>query len=133
MTNTPQKNIWPCLAYDNALDAIQFLVDIGFEEALVVKDEQDEKIVVHSQLRWPEGGGVMVGSAAKGDSVMSDYPAGVGSVYVVTDDPDGVYDRCTRAGAKVVREMREEDYGSRGFTITDPEGVIWSFGTYRGE
>ena len=29
--------------------------------------------------------------------------------------------------------LRDEDYGSRGFTVKDPEGNIWSFGTYRGE
>ncbi len=29
--------------------------------------------------------------------------------------------------------MREEDYGSRGFSIADPEGNIWSVGTYAGE
>jgi uncharacterized glyoxalase superfamily protein PhnB len=37
------------------------------------------------------------------------------------------------AGATVVREMREEDYGSRGFSVADPEGNVWSIGTYRGE
>jgi uncharacterized glyoxalase superfamily protein PhnB len=37
------------------------------------------------------------------------------------------------AGAKVLREMRDEDYGSRGFTVTDPEGKVWSIGTYAGE
>jgi uncharacterized glyoxalase superfamily protein PhnB len=35
-------------------------------------------------------------------------------------------------GATIVRELREEDYGSRGFTARDPEGVYWSFGTYAG-
>jgi uncharacterized glyoxalase superfamily protein PhnB len=29
--------------------------------------------------------------------------------------------------------MREEDYGSRGFSIADPDGNVWSFGTYSGE
>jgi uncharacterized glyoxalase superfamily protein PhnB len=29
--------------------------------------------------------------------------------------------------------LRDEDYGSRGFTVRDPEGILWSFGTYPGE
>jgi uncharacterized glyoxalase superfamily protein PhnB len=29
--------------------------------------------------------------------------------------------------------MRDEDYGSTGFVVADPEGNLWSFGTYRGE
>jgi uncharacterized glyoxalase superfamily protein PhnB len=41
--------------------------------------------------------------------------------------------RATAAGAEVVRELRYEDYGSLGFTVRDPEGNLWSFGTYRGE
>jgi uncharacterized glyoxalase superfamily protein PhnB len=31
-----------------------------------------------------------------------------------------------------VRGLRDEDYGSRGFSVLDPEGNIWSFGTYAG-
>ena len=54
-------------------------------------------------------------------------------MYVVTDDPHAVFDRATAAGARVVREMRDEDYGSTGFSVLDPEDNIWSFGTYRGE
>ena len=29
--------------------------------------------------------------------------------------------------------MRDEDYGSTGFSVRDPEDNIWSFGTYGGE
>jgi uncharacterized glyoxalase superfamily protein PhnB len=54
-------------------------------------------------------------------------------VYVVTDDPHAVFERALKAGAKVIREMRDEDYGSTGFSVADPEGNLWSFGTYRGE
>jgi uncharacterized glyoxalase superfamily protein PhnB len=57
----------------------------------------------------------------------------ISSVYLVYDDPDGLYKRATAAGATVVREMRDEDYGSRGFTVADSEGNFWSIGTYRGE
>jgi uncharacterized glyoxalase superfamily protein PhnB len=54
-------------------------------------------------------------------------------VYVVTDHPDDVHDRAVAAGAELVQPLRDEDYGSRGFTVSDPEGNLWSFGTYRGE
>ena len=36
-----------------------------------------------------------------------------------------------RRRGEVVREMRDEDYGSTGFSVRDPEDNIWSFGTYR--
>ena len=64
---------------------------------------------------------------------LADLASGTGSIYIVTDDPDNLFERARRAGARVVRELRDEDYCSRGFTVRDPEGVYWSFGTYAGE
>jgi uncharacterized glyoxalase superfamily protein PhnB len=32
----------------------------------------------------------------------------------------------------VLQGLKDEDYGSRGFTIKDPEGNVWTLGTYRG-
>jgi uncharacterized glyoxalase superfamily protein PhnB len=53
-------------------------------------------------------------------------------LYVVTEAPDELFERATAAGAEVVRGLKDEDYGSRGFTVRDPEGNLWTFGTYRG-
>lgn len=132
-SNTPAKTVWPTLVYADARRAIRFLVEaFGFEESLVVPGETED-IVEHAQLRWPEGGGVMLGSANREGSEFSQRPIGSGSVYVVTDEPDKLFDRATGAGAQLVLGLRDEDYGSRGFSVRDPEGNLWSFGTYRGE
>jgi uncharacterized glyoxalase superfamily protein PhnB len=128
----PPKNVWPCLNYDDAHSAIEFLVTaFGFKETAVHNDESGR--VVHAELRWPEGGGVMLGDARREDSAFSRMPTRCASVYVVTDDPDAIYARATAAGAEVVSGLRDEDYGSRGFSVRDPERNIWGFGTYRGE
>jgi uncharacterized glyoxalase superfamily protein PhnB len=73
----------------------------------------------------------MLGSACDHSDFGQRKP-GTASIYVVTDAPDALFDRATAAGAEVVRELKDEDYGSRGFTVRDPEGTLWSFGTYRG-
>lgn len=131
MENTGRSPIWPVLVYEDASAAIRFLVDaFGFEEAGVYRDENDENIVVHAELRWPAGGGVMLGSAGAGTPPFSDLSPGNSPVYIATDDPDALYGRAKAAGAAIAREMRDEDYGSRGFTVRDPEGNLWSFGTY---
>jgi uncharacterized glyoxalase superfamily protein PhnB len=52
---------------------------------------------------------------------------------VVTDEPDALHDRAVAAGAEVVAPLHDTDYGSRDFAVRDPEGNLWSFGTYRGE
>jgi uncharacterized glyoxalase superfamily protein PhnB len=48
----------------------------------------------------------------------------------VTPDPDPQYARSRAAGAKIVRELEDMPYGSREFSVRDPEGNLWSFGTY---
>jgi uncharacterized glyoxalase superfamily protein PhnB len=134
MTDTATTNtIWPSLTYADAHAGIRFLVEaFGFEERLVVPGERPAAIR-HSELRWPEGGGVMLSSAGgPEDDVFSRRQPGNGSCYVVTNHLDDVSARATAAGAAVVREMQDTDYGSRGFSVTDPEGNIRSFGTYAG-
>ena len=131
-TTTNAPTVWPALRYADEPAAIRFLVDaFGFEEALVVPGE-GERAVAHAELRWPLGGGVMLGSTAYTEGVHADMKAGGASVYVVTDEPDALFERATAAGADVVQGLRDEDYGSRGFTVRDREGNLWSFGTYRG-
>lgn len=36
-------------------------------------------------------------------------------------------------GAEILTELADTDYGSREFSLSDPEGNLWSFGTYPGE
>jgi uncharacterized glyoxalase superfamily protein PhnB len=129
-TTMTTAHVWPCLTYANARAAIAFLVDaFGFVEKAAY-GEGDR--VDHAELTWPAGGGIMLGSRRQ-DSVLADLPAGVGAIYLVTDSPDALHDRAVAAGATIVAGLKDEDYGSRGFTCRDPEGVFWSFGTYSGE
>lgn len=71
-------------------------------------------------------------STRGGVSSDFDVERGAASVYVVIDNPDEVWARVEQIGATVVRPMEDTDYGSRGFSIKDPEGNRWSFGTYGG-
>ncbi|MET7717314.1 VOC family protein [Streptomyces sp. NPDC005407] len=129
---TPAPQVWPTLRAHDARALIRFLIDaFGFEET-VVHGEGDR--VDHAQLSWPEGGGIMLGSA-KRDAETDAWPLHPGSfgAYAVTADPDRLYARAKAAGAEITSELRETDYGSRDFAARDPEGNRWSFGTYRGE
>jgi uncharacterized glyoxalase superfamily protein PhnB len=126
--------VWACVNYRDAPAAIRFLTGaFGFVPTATYAAEGDEAIVHHAELLWPEGGGIMLGSADRPDSEFSQTPTGSASIYVVTDHPDAVFKRASDAGAEVVQGLRDEDYGSRGFTVRDPERNLWSFGTYRGQ
>jgi uncharacterized glyoxalase superfamily protein PhnB len=129
-----QTSVWPILTYRDGRAAIAFLGKaFGFEERAVYARDDDASVIEHAELRWPRGGGIMLGSAGKDDSPFGRRQPGNDSVYIVCDDPDALFDRATGAGAEVMRGLRDEEYGSRGFTVRDPEGNLWSFGTYTGE
>jgi uncharacterized glyoxalase superfamily protein PhnB len=130
LSGRPDHNLWPGLTYDDPAAARAWLADLGFQPGIVVPGEQPGQIY-HSEMLWPDGGRVMISSRGTADTTF-DVPRGAGSVYVVVDDPDAVYQRSRRLGAHELRPMRDEDYGSRGFSIADPEGNRWSFGTYAG-
>jgi uncharacterized glyoxalase superfamily protein PhnB len=129
---TPPPMVWPTLWASDARALIRFLVDaFGFEETAVYGEGDT---VQHAQLSWPEGGGVMLGSARPhGPDEHWSVPPGQFSAYVVTADPDAVHARAVAGGAVVFDDLHETDYGSRNFSARDPEGNRWSFGTYRGE
>ena len=91
-------------------------------------------MIHHSQLSWPEGGGVMIGSANRPGNEFSQRPLGATSVYVVTDRLDELAKAAANANCPFVQELQDnQGYEGRGFSIRDREGNIWSFGNYRGE
>ena len=134
MSDETRTAVWPLVQYRDARAALAFLSDaFGFEVTAVHPPDPAAGPVAHAVARWPLGGGVMLSSAGSGDELFAAHPpVGGQSVYVVTDDPDGLHERAVAAGAEIARPMKDEDYGSRGFTARDPEGNLWSFGTYAG-
>jgi len=129
---TARPGIWPTLRAEDARALIDFLVSaFGFEEVVAYPD--DAGGIAHAQLAWPLGGGLMLGSDRRADDDPCPLRPGSCGCYVVTDDPDGLFARATAAGARVVRDLGDTDYGSREFAVADPEGNLWSFGTYGGE
>jgi uncharacterized glyoxalase superfamily protein PhnB len=71
----------------------------------------------------------MLGSD-RGDGPVGSH-AGQGWLYVVIENPDPHHERAVAAGAEIVRPLEDTDYGSRDYSARDPEGNLWSFGTYR--
>lgn len=122
-------NLWPGVTYDDAPAARKWLADLGFVPGIAVPGSEDNELI-HSEMVWPEGGRVMVSSRGR----TSEFTTAPGSanIYVVCDEPDAVFDRAQALEAPIVRPMEDTDYGSRGFSIRDVEGNIWSFGTYAG-
>ena len=136
--NTLAKNtratVIPCLRYRDAPAAIKWLCStFGFEEQLVVPNP--DGTIAHAQLRFGNGM-IMLGSVVDSEyGRLIKQPDEIGgaetqSAYVIVADADVVYRRAKAAGAKIVLDIKDEDYGGRGFTCRDLEGRLWTFGTY---
>lgn len=121
--------LWVTLSYRDADAALGWLRAVGFTEGEVHRSTKDPSVVEHAELSWPGGGGLMLGSHRENPS----WPVepGHGATYAITDDVDGVFEAAVAAGGKAVREPVDQDYGGRSATVTDPEGNLWSFGSYR--
>ena len=125
MKNPPAG--WPRLSvavfYDDPRAAIDWLEKaFGFERHVVYPGPSDT--VAHAELKLGAGM-VMVGSGKEPFAKKSPQ-----MIYVCVDDSDALFHRAKAAGAEVVRELTDTDYGSRDFAVRDPEGNLWNFGTY---
>ncbi|HYZ15592.1 MAG TPA: VOC family protein [Candidatus Acidoferrum sp.] len=136
--NDTRQRIFPAVRYQDAPAAIAWLGRaFGFEEHFVVPGEN--ATITHAELRLA-GNFIMLGSTRE-DELRMRSPrelagATTGSVYIQFDRPeeiDALYARAKGAGAEIVRELEDTDYGSHDFAARDPEGNLWSFGTYRPE
>jgi uncharacterized glyoxalase superfamily protein PhnB len=120
--------------YRDAKAAIEWLcAAFGFEKHAVY--EGKDGTVMHAELTL--GGGMVMLGSARDDEYGKRFkrPPEVGGVetrsaYIVVPDADAAYARAVAAGAQVVTELHNTDYGSRDFTVRDPEGYTWSVGTY---
>lgn len=128
--STP-SNLYPSLTYDDASAAIDWLCSaFGFEKRLAVPGP--EGTVAHSELSL--GPGVLMVSSAKpeqGRLSPRSLPGVNACICVQVDDADAHFARSKEAGAEIVVELAEEEYGSRGYMAKDLEGHLWYFGTYR--
>jgi uncharacterized glyoxalase superfamily protein PhnB len=118
-------SIYACLRYRDCPAAIDFLCNaFGFERMVVY---EDDGVVHHAELRLGDSM-VMVGSDR--DDEVHGGRVGLGWTYIGIPGTDELFERAKAAGADVIREPFDTDYGSRDFTVRDPEGNTWMVGTY---
>jgi uncharacterized glyoxalase superfamily protein PhnB len=95
----------------------------------------DEGGVVHAELRF-DNGIIMIGPVADTEfgqhMKQPDETGGAVTqcVYIIVPDVDAHYSRARNAGAEILLDIKDQDYGGRDYTCRDPQGHIWSFGTY---
>jgi uncharacterized glyoxalase superfamily protein PhnB len=125
------QNLFPALRYKDGPAALEWLGKaFGFEQRMVVPGP--EGAVAHAEMRLGPGV-IMLGSGKHGPGDDSPWDGAHQGVYVWIEDVDAHYARAQAAGAEIVVELHDTDYGSREYSVRDLEGHLWSFGTYRPE
>jgi uncharacterized glyoxalase superfamily protein PhnB len=123
--------IYPAVRYRDADAALDFLrAAFAAEEREVNRDPHGR--IGHAELVLG-GGIVMLGEYSEEGWLGGHAPDPLGStvsLYIAVPDPDAHHDRAVAAGARLVRELQDTPYGSREYSVRDPEGNLWSFGTY---
>ncbi len=118
--------IQPVLHYADPEKALGFLTEtFGFQEHAVHRSPDGQ--VAYVELEF---GGCYFGFGRTGGG-DSPFDLGPTCVYVGLDDPDAHHDRAVAAGAEIIMDLTDQDYGSRDYAARDPEGNVWCFGTYR--
>lgn len=126
-------SIVPTIRYEDAPKMIGWLCDtFGFARHLVIDDGHGR--IAHAQLER-DGAMIMLGSARDDEfgrlqGTARELGRVTQSIYMIVDDVDSICESARQAGADILIEPKDEDYGGRGFTCRDPEGQIWNFGTY---
>jgi uncharacterized glyoxalase superfamily protein PhnB len=125
------SDIYPSLTYDDAKGAIEWLCRaFGFTKRLVVPGEGGR--VEHSELSLGTGV-VMISSPKEAEGRLGPKSlAGLSqTLSAFVEDPDAHHAIAVAAGARIVRPLRDEEYGARGYMAADPEGHVWYFADYR--
>jgi uncharacterized glyoxalase superfamily protein PhnB len=134
MSLSTRSSVIPSLHYRDAHAAIDWLcAALGFEKQAVYDDGQGG--VAHAQLRFGDGM-VMLGSHRKeGWGAYMAMPGDVGgrqtqTCYLVVAEIEDHYASAVAAGAAIIETLTDKDYGGKGYACRDPEGHLWSIGSY---
>jgi uncharacterized glyoxalase superfamily protein PhnB len=133
-SSNSKSTIMPTLRYKDAPAAIDWLCKVfGFERHAVYPGP--DNTIGHAELTL--GNGMIMLGSGKNDEYGRGFktPADLGNIetrssYIVVPDADAVFARAQAAGGTIVRQLQNTDYGSREFSVKDPEGHSWSVGTY---
>lgn len=122
--------LFPTLRYRDPEAAIRWLTDsLGFREHAI---HRQDGAIAHAELAL--GPSILMLGQARDD----DYGGQVGdldgrrtdALYLAVADPDALFRKVSASGATIVQPIRDTDYGSREFACRDPEGNLWSIGSY---
>jgi uncharacterized glyoxalase superfamily protein PhnB len=119
---------FPIVPYREPWAAIAWLEAAFGAQASVLSPSDPSEPFGHGEILIGTGI-VMISDTGQGETSVFCLPGPL-VVYVVVEDPDALHTQAVSAGAEIVMDLTDQDYGSREFAARDLEGNVWSFGTY---
>lgn len=122
--------LYPTFRCRDAEAMIRYLRDVlGFAERVVYRRDG---VVEHAELSF---GSAMLMLGQDRTSPWAETAGRAGApgtlaLYLAIPDADAAHDRIRAAGGEIVMPLTDQPYGSRDFSVRDPEGNVWAFGTY---
>src|SRR5579884_386730 len=129
-TTTIVPDVYPTLRYQDATAAIEWLENaFGFKRVVVYPDGDGG--VAHAELAFGNGA-VMLGSLKQAaGQARTNGGEGISEIYLRVDDVQSHFNRAKAYGAEIVRDFQPTEYDTAGtYSARDPEGHVWSFGSY---
>ena len=120
----------PYLSVKDASRAIKFY-QRAFGAREVIQVRQPDGKVGHAELRI---GDAPIMLADEFPEINFRSPESIGgtpvNILIYVNDVDALVDQATAAGAKLLRPVEDQPYGSRVGVLEDPFGHSWSFATH---
>lgn len=123
--SVPADVILPHVTYQNVAGAIAWLTKVfGFAEHYRYGEPggQVEGAQVHLGDAW-----IMLNRARPGRSSPAQSGNGTQSLTVFVEDVDAHFASAKLAGARIVEDLHETEYGERQYGVEDLEGHHWLF------
>jgi len=116
-------SVTPYLVVQGVPKLLEFLKQT-FNSTELERVPRPDGTISHAEVRIGDSV-VMMGEANAQSKAMPTM------LYVYVEDVDAVYKRALQAGAKPVRELKDEFYGDRAGGVADPVGNQWWIATHK--
>ena len=120
--SVPADILLPHLTYQDVAKAVEWLArTFGFVEHYRY-GEPAQGAQMHLGDAW-----IMLNSARPGRSTPSQAGFDTQSLTIFVEDVDAHFARTKAAGAKIVEDLHETEYGERQYGVEDLDGHHWLF------
>jgi len=129
VSSVPQgfRMVTPYLVAADGLSLLEFTKKgLGAEEIMRAMTPTG----VHAEVRIGDTA-LMMGGGVEGKKFPG--PLQPGALHIYVQDADAVTQRAVAAGATLIDEPRDQEYGERSSTVKDAAGNFWYIATHQGK